>query len=347
MAQNETDPADTPAHLPADLRSPGRLVLLGSTHRVAPGLLSWPAWRTLHEADRVLVGDAAHPQLGPLAQAGVAVEVVDVPSYALARSLAEAARESLVVWLVGPDGDPGLTDSLARYAVEGAETPGAVVPELELLPGSYDIPGARLLDLVAVMDRLRSPGGCPWDAEQTHASLVKYLVEEAYELVEAIEEEDRGMLREELGDVLFQVFFHSRIAQEHPTEPFSIDDVVGDLVDKLMYRHPHVFGDVDAATPEQVEVNWDELKAAEKQRDSAVDGVPLGQPALALAAKLYSRAAKAGVEVALPSGEDIGARLLRLAVAAQASGTDPEAALREAARAYRDAIRRAESAESA
>ncbi|WP_084715283.1 MazG family protein [Streptacidiphilus rugosus] len=346
---NETNPAGSPAELPdsgptgPEPTSPGRLVLLGSTHRVAPGLLSWPAWQVLHAAERVLVGDAAHPQLAPLARAGVAVEVLDVPSYALPRTLAEAARGTLVVWLVGADGDPGLTDSLARFAVEGAETPGAVIPELELLPGSYDLPGARLLDLVTVMDRLRSPGGCPWDAEQTHASLVKYLVEEAYELVEAIEEEDRHMLREELGDVLMQVFFHARIAQEHPTEPFSIDDVVGDLVEKLMYRHPHVFGDVDASTPDQVEANWEELKAAEKQRDSAVDGVPLGQPALALAAKLHSRATKAGVRVAAPTGEDFGARLLRLAVEAQAAGTDPEAALREAARAYRDAIRSAES----
>ncbi|MEY9936175.1 MazG family protein [Streptacidiphilus sp. MAP5-3] len=345
MAQNETHAPDVPApDLPA---APGRLILLGSTHRVAPGLLSWPAWQALHAADRVLVGDAAHPQLAPLAQAGVTAEVLDVPSYALARTLAVAAAGAVVVWVVGPDGDPGLTDSLARLAVEGAQTPGVVVPELELLPGSYDLPGARLLDLAWVMDRLRSPGGCPWDAEQTHESLVKYLVEEAYELVEAIEEDDRTMLREELGDVLLQVFFHARIAQEHETEPFSIDDVAGGIVEKLMYRHPHVFGDADATTSEQVEANWEELKAAEKQRDSAVDGVPLAQPALALAAKLHSRATKAGVSAALldqgAGAGDFGARLLRLAVEAQEAGVDPEAALRAAARVYRDAIRAAES----
>ncbi|MBF9067789.1 MazG family protein [Streptacidiphilus fuscans] len=356
MAQNETQTLDTP-------RAAGRLILLSSTHRVAPGLLSWPAWQALHAADRVLVGDAAHPQLAPLAQAGVVAEVLDVPLYALARTLAEAAARdgdgdgAVVVWVVGQDGDPGLTDSLARLAVEGAQTPGVVVPELELLPGSYDLPGARLLDLAWVMDRLRSPGGCPWDAEQTHESLVKYLVEEAYELVEAIEEDDRTMLREELGDVLLQVFFHARIAQEHETEPFSIDDVAGGIVEKLMYRHPHVFGDADASTAEQVEANWEELKAAEKQRDSAVDGVPLAQPALALAAKLHSRATKAGVSAALPGvvtdtgadaeaaqAADFGARLLRLAVEAQEAGVDPEAALRAAARVYRDAIRAAESA---
>ncbi|WP_084699619.1 MazG family protein [Streptacidiphilus anmyonensis] len=325
--------------------APGRLVLLSTTHRVAPGLLSGPAWQALHTADRVLAGDPAHPLLAPLAQSGITAEVLDVPSYARARTLAEAASDAVVVWLVGPDGDPGLTDALARFAVEGAETPGVVVPELELLPGSYDLPGARLLDLVAVMDRLRSPGGCPWDAEQTHESLVKYLVEESFELVEAIEEEDRATLREELGDVLLQVFFHSRIAQEHDADPFSIDDVAGAIVDKLIYRHPHVFGDRDADTAEQVEANWEELKAAEKQRESATDGVPLGQPALALAAKLHSRAHKAGVPVALPDAaeSDFGARLLRLAAEAQDAGVDPEAALRAAARAYRDAIRAAES----
>ncbi len=323
----------------------GRLVLLSTTHRVAPGLLSGPAWQVLRTADRVLAGDPAHPLLAPLAQSGIAAEVLDVPFYARARTLAEAASDAVVVWLVGPDGDPGLTDALARFAVEGAEAPGVVVPELELLPGSYDLPGARLLDLVTVMDRLRSPGGCPWDAQQTHESLVKYLVEESFELVEAIEEDDRATLREELGDVLLQVFFHSRIAQEHATDPFSIDDVAGAIVDKLIYRHPHVFGDRDADTAEQVEANWEELKAAEKQRESATDGVPLGQPSLALAAKLHSRAHKAGVSVALPDAEesDFGARLLRLAAEAQDAGVDPEAALRAAARAYRDAIRTAES----
>ncbi|RAG81683.1 nucleoside triphosphate pyrophosphohydrolase [Streptacidiphilus pinicola] len=325
--------------------SPGRLVLLSTTHRVAPGLLSGSAWQTLHAADRVLAGDPAHPLLGPLAQSGVAVEVLDVPAYARARTLAEAAAAAVVVWLVAPDGDPGLTDALARFAVEGAETPGVVVPELELLPGSYDLPGARLLDLVTVMDRLRSPGGCPWDAEQTHESLVKYLVEEAFELVEAIEEGDRATLREELGDVLLQVFFHSRIAQEHATDPFSIDEVAGDIVDKLIYRHPHVFADRSADTAEQVEANWEELKAAEKQRASATDGIPLGQPALALAAKLHSRATKATVPVELPEAaeSDFGARLLRLAAEAQDAGVDPEAALRAAARGYRDAIRAAEA----
>ena len=218
------------------------------------------------------------------------------------------------------------------------------MPEIELLPGSYDLPGARLLDLVAVMDRLRSPGGCPWDAEQTHESLVKYLVEESYELVEAIETGDREALLEELGDVLLQVFFHSRIAEESAEEPFTIDDVAGGIVEKLTYRHPHVFGDVHAPTAEHVEANWEQLKAVEKQRESVVDGVPLAQPALALTAKLHSRAVKAGLAVPLPEPDDLGSRLLALAVQAQADGLDPEAELRAAARRYREAIRQAEQA---
>ncbi|AXI81514.1 MazG family protein [Peterkaempfera bronchialis] len=339
----------------------GRLVLLTTTHRIAPGLLSWPAWETLRGADLVLVGDPAHPQLPAVRQAGVRVEPQTADTVpALARRLAETAAVPgrTVVWIGGADGDPGLTDALARLAVEGGLDPA---PEIELLPGSYDLPGARLLDLVAVMDRMRSPGGCPWDAQQTHASLVKYLVEEAFELVEAIEEGDRESLREELGDVLFQVAFHARIAEEHAEEPFTIDDVAADLVEKLMYRHPHVFGDAEAGTPEQVEANWELLKAAEKQRGSAVDGVPLAQPALALAAKLVSRARKAGLDVPAgtpappPGGETpetaetaetteaaVGEALLGLAARAQAEGIDPEAALRAAARRYRDAVQAAE-----
>ena len=345
MADHDSIPA--PASAPGPSSGAGRLVLLSSTHRVAPGLLSWPAWEALRGADRVLAGDAGHPQLPYVRQAGVAVELLDVPSYALARTLAEAASGRTVLWIGGEDGDPGLTDSLARIAVEGGLGAGPVplpVPEIELLPGSYDLPGARLLDLVAVMDRLRSPGGCPWDAEQTHESLVKYLVEESFELVEAIEDGDREMLQEELGDVLLQVMFHARIAEEHPDHPFDVDDVAAGIIDKLTYRHPHVFGNVHAPTAEHVEANWDELKAAEKQRASIVEGVPLAQPALALAAKLHSRVAKARLEVPLPSG-GVGAELFALAVLAQQQGLDPEAELRAAARRYRDAVQQAEQAE--
>jgi XTP/dITP diphosphohydrolase len=200
-----------------------------------------------------------------------------------------------------------------------------------------------LLRAVAVMDRLRSPGGCPWDAAQTHSSLAKYLLEETYETLEAIETDDMALLREELGDLLLQVLFHARLAEELPAaQRFGIDDVAGDLVAKLVHRHPHVFADVPVADAAEVNENWERLKAAEKGRDSAVDGVPMGQPALALAAKLVSRAGRAGLDVEA-SANDIGDRLLAVVREAVAAGVDPESALRESARAYRDALVEAEA----
>jgi XTP/dITP diphosphohydrolase len=311
----------------------GRVVLLTASHRVAPGLLSWPAWRTLRAADRVFCADAGHPQLPYLREAGVAVEIAAPAGRELVDVCAGGAT---VVVLAGGEGDRELTDSLARLAGSGRVR----MPALELLPGSYDLPGARLIDLVQVMDRIRVQ--CPWSSVPTHKALAKYAVEEAYELVEAIEDGDRDELREELGDVLLQVVFHARIAEEDLDEPFSVDDVAGTIVEKLIHRHPHVFGDETAETAEDVRRIWLRMKAVEKQRDSVTDGVPLGQPGLALAAKLASRARTAGLDVPLPPGEGIGEELLALAVRAEESGTDPEAALRAAARAYREAIREAE-----
>ena len=211
--------------------------------------------------------------------------------------------------------------------------------------------GARLLDLVAVMDRLRSPGGCPWDAAQTHASLVTYLLEEAYETVEAIESGDDAALREELGDLLLQVVFHARLAEEHDP-PWDVDDVAGGIVDKLIARHPHVFGDATADSAAHVEARWDELKRVEKGRTSAVDGVPLGQPALALAGKLLGRVERAGLDVPAPtasledafgSEEALGDALLGIVAAARADGLDAERALRAAARRYVERVHAAES----
>jgi XTP/dITP diphosphohydrolase len=209
--------------------------------------------------------------------------------------------------------------------------------------------GAALLDAAAVMDRLRSPGGCPWDAEQTHESLLQYLVEECYELYEAVEDGDRDALREELGDVLLQVLFHARIAAEDPARPFTVDDVAGDLVAKLVGRHPHVFaGSERVDTAERQEHRWEELKRAEKQRESSVDGVPLGQPAVALAAKLTSRTARAGLPAdLLPSGAGVGEQLFALAARAKLAGVDPEVELRSAARRFADTVRRAEKSAAA
>ncbi len=142
--------------------------------------------------------------------------------------------------------------------------------------------------------------------------------------------------------MLLQVVFHARIAEEHPEEPFSVDDVAGGIVAKLVHRHPHVFGEETARTPEEVKAHWMRTKAEEKRRESVTDGVPVGQPALALAAKLAGRVRGAGLSVPLPSGEGVGYELLALAARAEAEGVDAEAALRAAARAYRDAIRATE-----
>lgn len=148
--------------------------------------------------------------------------------------------------------------------------------------------------LVQVMDQLRSPGGCPWDAEQTHASLARYLLEETYEALEAMDQADLGSLREELGDLLLQVVFHARIAQESdPT--FSLDAIAQGVVDKLVRRHPHVFTDLVVTSSEELEANWAKVKQEEKQRDSVTDGVPQAMPALQLATQLIYRARKSGV----------------------------------------------------
>jgi len=203
-------------------------------------------------------------------------------------------------------------------------------------------PGRRLLDAVAVMDRLRSPGGCPWDAEQTHSSLLRYLVEECYELVAAVELGDSAAIREELGDVLLQVLFHSRIAAETPQSDggFTIDDVAGDLVGKLVRRHPHVFdpaaGKVQDAADQQL--RWDELKKTEQGRSKVLDGVAFGQPSTALAGKLGARAAKFGIEVPPPAGETSAEAIFRIAYAAGARGEDPESALRAVAIAHAVAL---------
>jgi XTP/dITP diphosphohydrolase len=211
---------------------------------------------------------------------------------------------------------------------------------VEIIVGSYDVPGARLLDLVAVMDRLRSPGGCPWDAAQTHQSLVPYVIEESHELVEAIESGDRSHVQEELGDLLLQVVFHAQIAQEDSESPFGIDEVAGGIVEKLVRRHPHVFDDDAAATPAQLEEladSWEEIKAAEKpHRTLPLDGIPANLPALARADKAAGRlltADRFDLAEAAAAHDDLGSRLFALVLEAHDQGQDPEAALRAVVRA--------------
>jgi XTP/dITP diphosphohydrolase len=208
-------------------------------------------------------------------------------------------------------------------------------------------PHPGLSRIIAVMDRLRSPGGCEWDAEQTHASLAEYLVEETYELLEAIDADDRRHLREELGDVLLQVVFHSRIAQDHPRDPFGIDEVADGIADKLVRRHPHVFAGEDAPGKAAAGSNWEATKAAEKGRRGVLDGVPANLPPLTAAGKIRYRAGVAGLAAAVPppapdsagapaDAEDVlGDDLLRQVLAAYDGGLDPERALRGAIRRAR------------
>ncbi|WP_181770381.1 MazG family protein [Amycolatopsis pittospori] len=209
-----------------------------------------------------------------------------------------------------------------------------------------EAPVPPLVEAAEVMDRLRSPGGCPWDAVQTHESLRQYLVEETYELLDAIEEGDRGALREELGDVLLQVLFHSRVAAEDAGDPFGIDEVASDLVAKLVGRHPHVFTDAPRVdTVEHQNLKWEELKQAEKSRQSIVDGVALGQPAVALAGKLGQRSGRAGIPLDLfPEGSEAAAQLFRVAATARRAGVDPEDELRAVAKQFARDIREAERA---
>lgn len=221
---------------------------------------------------------------------------------------------------------------------------------------STGAPGTRLLDLVAVVDTLRT--SCPWDREQTHASLLRYLLEEAYEAAETIEADDMPALREEIGDVLFQVLFHSRIASERSAADggFTIDDVADALAAKLVRRHPHVFAGVSVSSAADVNANWEEIKKAERAAKAAasgdggepsvLDGVPFGQPALSLAAQLQRRANRAGFPAELPpsdggasAAEDLGDELFRIVARAAAAGIDPEFELRSAAKRYAELVR--------
>jgi XTP/dITP diphosphohydrolase len=211
--------------------------------------------------------------------------------------------------------------------------------------------GSELQRLVGVMDRLRSPGGCPWDAEQTHESLVKYLLEESYEFIDSVDAKDREGMREELGDVLLQVYFHSRIAEDHPTDPFSIEDVARSIADKLIRRHPHVFEGLQVSGTEEIIENWEEIKAREKGRTSALDGVALAQPALPLVEKLLYRAEKYKVNVELTkyqsdkpaTQESVGEALASIIAWARDNEIDPENALRLYSRQIAEQIKAAES----
>lgn len=191
--------------------------------------------------------------------------------------------------------------------------------------------------LIAVMARLRGEDGCAWDREQTHESLLKYLIEESHEFIDAVESGDRDHMVEELGDVLYQVLFHADLGAANPDDPFTIEDVARVTRTKMVGRHPHVFGDVTADTSAEVVANWEKWKATEKpERESKFDGLPKGLPALALADKVIGKldespTASNQVDVSTTE-DDLGDILLAIVAAARANGLDAEGSLRKAVR---------------
>lgn len=243
------------------------------------------------------------------------------------------------------------------------------VPALDPLPGVEGSPSvdpltgtaagaaaqrgaAAFARLVAVMARLRGPGGCPWDAEQDHTSLAIHLLEEAHEVLDAIDRGDPAGLEEELGDLLLQVVFHAQVASEAGS--FEIGDVVEQLTAKLIHRHPHVFGDVSVSGPGEVVANWEALKHDQKQRASLGEGIPPGLPALLYAHKVLRRLSGAGQtpdtalevlapllraaaevspdpEARMPADRVFGELLYGVSALALQAGVDPEGALRRTA----------------
>lgn len=191
--------------------------------------------------------------------------------------------------------------------------------------------------LIAVMARLRGEDGCAWDREQTHESLLKYLIEESHEFIDAVESGDRTHMVEELGDVLYQVLFHADLGAADPDSPFTIEDVARVAREKMVGRHPHVFGDVTADTADEVVANWEKWKAAEKpERTSAFEGLPKGLPALALADKVIGKLDESPTPSELvtesTTEDDLGDLLVAIVSAARANGLDAERALRTAVR---------------
>lgn len=360
-----------------------RLVLI-ETSAALPGLLPPPAYQALQQADRLLARDPdTHPSVPALRAAGFTVGQAEPGSAGevrgmnlmsagggagdvrLARGLLEATADGDVAYLLGP-----ADDGFGRTIGMEVAKEGDVELEFVFLVGAPR--GLELLRMVEVMAALRHPEtGCPWDLEQDHQSLARHLVEETYELLEAIDSGDDQHLAEELGDVLLQVLFHAQVAYDRGA--FGVDEVASGLADKLVRRHPHVFGDGDARTPEEVQANWDQLKDQEKpDRTGIFDGVPTAMPALLLAEKLQGRAARTGFAFGSLEGvvgkiheevdevldaaaarddeavaAELGDLLQAVVVLARHLDVDPEAALRGATATFRSRVeallRRAEA----
>ena len=351
----------------------------------APDLLSLEAWQALTSAP--VFAAPQDPLAERLREAGY--EVTDVVEAEPSRLVSETpgrdgaamlGRNLLAQHQHGEvsEGARALAERLASLALERGEIAFILNDEavtravLERgLQGDIEIEfvigraprGHRLLDLVAVMARLRGPGGCPWDAEQTHQTLAKHLLDETYELLEAIEAGTDQDIAEELGDLLLQVVFHAQMGTDAST--FDIDDVASALIDKLVRRHPHVFGTVEVSGAREVVENWDVIKQHEKGRSSAVEGVTETLPALAYAQKLQRRAGSAGFDWADVGGalekvreeaeelaradgrqkeDELGDLLFAIVALGRHLDLDAEAALRRSARRFRDRFQSVEQA---
>ena len=298
-------------------------------------LLTLSEWDALTKAPRVLFEDPGHPLVARLQEAGVTVE-----------PLSGTPTSDDVAVVVAPE-----SLLLLELAKQGAEISSGVGDAPDALTAAHGAYIARrgaasLTTLALVMARLRSDDGCPWDREQSHASLRVHLLEEAHEVLEAIDANDLGEeLEEELGDLLLQVVFHAQLAADDGR--FDIAGVADRIVAKLLHRHPHVFGETTVADASEVVRNWESIKKEEKERTGPFDGLPSGLPALLAAYKSQKRAASLGFQ---PSADDARAELSRVldgdspdlgdalfwvVALARARGTDPEGALREATARFR------------
>lgn len=281
-----------------------RVVLVEASQHL-PGLFPLQSWEALREAELVWARDPdSHPSAPYLALCDTPLvrlepaeldlrrldltEPGSVEDRRYARALLDLAEvEGTAVYLLGPPDGEGFTRVVGLEATK-------IAVEIEFV-FHLEPPGAEVLRLAEVERRLRDPeGGCPWDLEQDHASLARFLVEETYELLDAIDAGDDEAIVEELGDVLLQVVFHAQVGADRSA--FTLDDVARGIADKLVRRHPHVFGDVEVTGAEDVIARWEVLKAQEKARTGPFEGVPSALPALQLAEKLQRRAAKLGFE---------------------------------------------------